>query len=87
MKDFPFQVMCISPTTVEIRKQMNVHSPVEVLREYTVVGVYTENNKVYYYLSGFGIDTVFLSTCFAILPEKSADQMSEEKHEAIIYQR
>lgn len=58
----------------------DIDTVIEVVEPKTITGTY-------YALERFGKNNLFNAKNFAILPDQSADQMSEEKHEAIIYQR
>jgi hypothetical protein len=54
--------------------------------ECEVIKVETKLNRLWYVLAGYPLRRGYSPDNFAILPDSSADEMREEKHEAIIYQ-
>lgn len=52
--------------------------------EFEVVGEYQHGGRVYYFLAEFPNNMVFRSTSFVTLPDQTADEMKEEKQEAIV---
>lgn len=83
----PFQVMCVAPGIFDHITNMMIESPVTVGSPYTVVHQQMEPEGLFYSLSEFDRDLGFDARLFAILPEKSADEINEQEHEALIYQR
>lgn len=61
----------------------------EVLSEYTVLEeqVKPSTGAIYYRIAELDPEVAYHSELFAILPERSADEMQEENHESITYQR
>lgn len=65
--------------------------PIFIGSEYNIVGG-VPGHSAYciiaeHPVSKRGYMAAYRKSCFAILPEQSADEMREEKHEALIYQR
>lgn len=79
-------VMCVEPIKVYCLKKLYEPMP-EVGEKCEVVESFSSRGLLFYILAGYPENNGYLSTNFAILPDQSADQMSEEKHEALIYKR
>jgi hypothetical protein len=80
----PFQVMCVNCPADwrELLPSIGCTYP-EVFDECTVTGTEKHMGHTMYFLAEHpGVS--FRSIRFATLPEQSADEMQEEKHESII---
>lgn len=52
--------------------------------EYVAYGTMTFDDGVYYQLLGFQPGEIYHSDLFAVLPDKTADEMADVEHEAIV---
>lgn len=80
-------VMCVMPDIWNRTTGEDVEPLLEVGTEYTVTGLVYHAPSAYYRLLEIGGGNLFNTQCFALMPEKTADEMQELEHEAIIYQR
>lgn len=76
------RVLCINEDWKRSEATKNKLAP-HFMEECEVVEVINSSIGKWYQLEGYDTDTVFAADYFAILTEQSADEMSEEKREAI----
>jgi hypothetical protein len=81
------QVMCVKQFENFCKVSFEPMQSPQVGDPDLVIEVIQAYGKVYYKLERFGTNNNYRADHFATLPEQSADEMAEEKHEAIIYQR
>lgn len=83
-----FKVICVMAIT-RIRKGLETIPRPEVGDIDTVRETFVKpsTGSTYYSLERFDPEFVYHAECFAILPDQSAEDMREQNHESIIYQR
>jgi hypothetical protein len=77
------QVMCVLEANTIVKSGVNDAANVHIGNEYTVVDTIEYGGEEYFKLSEVP-GAYFSSKLFAVLPDASADEMQEEKYEAIV---
>jgi hypothetical protein len=83
----PFKVICTRSFPGFCQVTFQPISAPQILDEDVVIEVYEKFNATYYRLKKYPWEQCYRADHFATLPEASADEMQQEEHEAIIYQR